>query len=268
MADYRVVDVEQLEGDLTAVADAIRQKAGTTEPLSFPDGMAQAVAGISGGDNGAFWDIYQQNGERGDYNYSFAGEGWTDDTFCPKYAVCPITASNLFDNCRITNLKQILSDRGVRLDFSASTKLDYILQNSTITHLGEIDTTSCADLTRFLFSAKELVHVDTIRLKSDGTQTFIASLSFSGLSELEHCVFEGVIGQANFNVKWSPKLDKESLASIVRCLSESTTGLSVTVSKTAVDTAFETGVGAADGSTSTEWLALIGTRLNWTINLL
>ena len=32
--------------DLTTVADAIREKGGTTAPLSFPDGMAAAVRGI------------------------------------------------------------------------------------------------------------------------------------------------------------------------------------------------------------------------------
>lgn len=46
MADYKVVDAAKLDADLGAVADAIRDRAGTTEPLSFPDGMATAVAEI------------------------------------------------------------------------------------------------------------------------------------------------------------------------------------------------------------------------------
>lgn len=37
--------------DMTTVADAIREKGGTTAPLSFPAGMAEAVRNIqSGGD--------------------------------------------------------------------------------------------------------------------------------------------------------------------------------------------------------------------------
>ena len=44
MADYLVQDTS-----LTAVADAIREKGGTTAPLSFPDGMAKAVRGIQTG---------------------------------------------------------------------------------------------------------------------------------------------------------------------------------------------------------------------------
>lgn len=35
--------------DLTTVADAIRDKSGTSESLSFPDGFASAIAGISTG---------------------------------------------------------------------------------------------------------------------------------------------------------------------------------------------------------------------------
>lgn len=39
---------------LTAVADAIREKGGTSEPLSFPAGMAEAVRNIQSG-GGAEW---------------------------------------------------------------------------------------------------------------------------------------------------------------------------------------------------------------------
>lgn len=35
--------------DMTTVADAIREKGGTTAPLSFPAGMAEAVRGIPSG---------------------------------------------------------------------------------------------------------------------------------------------------------------------------------------------------------------------------
>lgn len=46
MAEYLVQGAS-----LTTVADAIREKGGTTAPLSFPDGMAAAVRSIqSGGD--------------------------------------------------------------------------------------------------------------------------------------------------------------------------------------------------------------------------
>lgn len=44
---------------LTEVADAIREKGGTTAPLSFPAGMAEAVRNIqSGGSDLSAVDVY------------------------------------------------------------------------------------------------------------------------------------------------------------------------------------------------------------------
>lgn len=44
---------------LTTVADAIREKGGTTAPLSFPAGMAEAVRNIqSGGGDLSSVDVY------------------------------------------------------------------------------------------------------------------------------------------------------------------------------------------------------------------
>ena len=52
MAEYVVIDKEQLESDLTVLADAIREKGGTSEQLAFPLGMKSAVDSIqSGGSN-------------------------------------------------------------------------------------------------------------------------------------------------------------------------------------------------------------------------
>ena len=54
MAEYLV------QGEsITAVADAIREKGGTTAPLSFPAGMAKAVRDIqSGGGDLSSVDVY------------------------------------------------------------------------------------------------------------------------------------------------------------------------------------------------------------------
>lgn len=46
MAEWKMVDAEQLDADLKSVADAIRDRSGTTEPMAFPDGMVSAVEGI------------------------------------------------------------------------------------------------------------------------------------------------------------------------------------------------------------------------------
>lgn len=49
MALDKVVDSAALDAGMTAVADAIRAKAGTIEPLAWPDGFKAAIEAISGG---------------------------------------------------------------------------------------------------------------------------------------------------------------------------------------------------------------------------
>lgn len=54
MAEYLVQGAS-----LTTVADAIRERGGTTAPLSFPAGMAEAVRNIqSGGGDLSSVDVY------------------------------------------------------------------------------------------------------------------------------------------------------------------------------------------------------------------
>ena len=49
MPKYKVVDTDQLDADLTSVADAIRAKGNTSEPLDFPSGLVDAVSAIQVG---------------------------------------------------------------------------------------------------------------------------------------------------------------------------------------------------------------------------
>ena len=53
MAEYLVHGAS-----LTTVADAIREKGGTTAPLSFPAGMAEAVRNIQSGGDLSSVDVY------------------------------------------------------------------------------------------------------------------------------------------------------------------------------------------------------------------
>ena len=48
MANYKVVDADQLDADLTAVADVIRSKTGSTDTITL-DQMPAKIAGIEGG---------------------------------------------------------------------------------------------------------------------------------------------------------------------------------------------------------------------------
>lgn len=91
---------------------------------------------------------------------------------------------------------------------------------------------------------------------------------FYGCSALTNLTIAGSINTSEMNLKSATKLSKASITSVVNALSASASGKSITFSKTAIDSAFETSSGAADGSTSDEWLNLIATKSNWTISLI
>ena len=91
MALDKIVDSASLDAGMTSVADAIRAKAGTTDPLLWPDGFKTAIEAISGGGgNGLSYDMGEfvleldSNGTPGVYiNHNFGERPefilvWTD----------------------------------------------------------------------------------------------------------------------------------------------------------------------------------------------
>lgn len=49
MADYKFVNADQLDSDLSSIANAIRKKGGTSASMSFPNGFSSAINAISTG---------------------------------------------------------------------------------------------------------------------------------------------------------------------------------------------------------------------------
>ena len=64
-----------------------------------------------------FWDTYQRNGDRRAYTYAFCGEGWTDESFDPKYPI--IVEGSLTFFMRGAKVK----DKRLYIDTSAATSL-------------------------------------------------------------------------------------------------------------------------------------------------
>lgn len=214
----------------------------------------------------AFWDNFQygSDGKQKTYlAYFFAGQGWSDRNFRPKYDIRPVgTAPGMFRHSYVANLKQILIDCGVVLDTSQATNLQYAFGYGAFTKMPKIDM-SLSTNNDGIFVDVPVVEIDEIVVS---TKTTFTATSFR-CKNLKHMPVSGVIAQNNFNVSACTLLDKVSITSIVNALSTSTSGLTVTLSNAAVNTAFETSAGAADGATSAEWLALENTKKNWTITL-
>lgn len=272
MATYKLVDSDQLDTDLTTVADAIREKTGGTEPLSFPEGMAGEVDAVyeagKKAEYDAFWDAYQNNGVALDYSRAFSSM-WTVDIFRPKYDIIATSAYMIFGGNRMKiDLVKYLADLGVSLDLSQAVNTQYMFQATAFTRIGVVDvraSTNSRPLDTAFANSANLVSIDKIYLKTGTAGEF--NNTFAGCIALENVEFEGEIANDGLNMGWSQKLSKASILSILNALSTTSTDKTVTFSMTAVNNAFETSEGSADGSTSEEWTTIIATKPNWTIAL-
>lgn len=206
-----------------------------------------------------FWDAYQDNGNRSDYQMAFAGYGWNDETFKPKYDINAKDLATGFRKSRITDLAGALNSQGVKLNTEGCTSFLQCFQDSRVTHIPEIDARSATNMSYAFYSGK-LKRIDKVKVSA--TTPFNNTFVW----ETEYIMLEGEIGQNGFAAVGA--LPKECLLSIVNCLSTTTSGLSVTLGKNAVNKAFETSEGANDGSNSQEWQTLVDSKKNWTINLL
>jgi hypothetical protein len=222
-----------------------------------------------GGDNyyDTFWDSYQNFGKRTNYGNAFAGNGWNTDTLKPKYPIVPTNAYMLFRTCTFAgDLTECLS-----LDLSHAENTQYMFtQARNITRIGVVDvrgSTETLPLDTTFQYCTSLVTIDKIFPKN-GTRGAFNNATFHECTGLVNLTIEeNSIASNGLNLQWSTKLSKASILSVINALSTTTSGLTVTFSKAAVDKAFETASGANNGSASEEWLALRATRSNWTISL-
>lgn len=231
-------------------------------------------AGVEEGKNSAysdFWDAVQDKGNRTIYTRAFDNKSWNNIVFKPKYDMYPTEAQRMFYGSGIEgDFVEILDQLDVKLDFSNCTNIANLFQNNGgITRVGVIDTSSITGTASWVwgnvfYNCPKLVTIDKIIVTENSTSF---NQMFNLCPSLINVTFEGVIAKNGLNLSWSTKLSRASIESIINTLSATTSGLSITLSKTAVNTAFETTEGLNDGSTSAEWLALIATKNNWTISL-
>lgn len=269
----KIIRDETLQG----IADAIRSKTGTTEPIRT-DAMAEAISDISGGgdryDEGVaagkkaeydrFWDAYQQNGERTDYKRAFNGTGWTEDNFFPKYSLAPIDATDMFYNSAIVGDLRDYCE----LDTSKTTQYTNLFYGSAFTAIGTLELNG-AYVGNAVYNMPNVESVELIVFSP--AVVYVGSSLMRNCPNLKEVRFGGEwkyhnASGLNFSIGLN-NLSKTSIESLINVLSLEASGLTCTISKVAVDREFETTEGANDGSTSDEWNALVATKPNWTISI-
>ena len=227
-----------------------------------------------------FWDAYQENGERTDYRSAFASYYWNEQTLRPKYTLKVVGngGASTFDKCYFeeTNIdnSRLLDISHVSIDVTEATDCGSMFSNAKIKEVTLLFSEALTTLYQaFTKGARGGVEGMKITLLVPNPNcNWNSAFAYHKVKELN--LLEGtVIGTNGFNVQWATGLPKSSIISIINALSDSTSGLSVTFSKQAVNDAFREygsengGDIYINGSNSDGWKALIATKPNWTINL-
>lgn len=256
--------------DYKNTCNKIREKTASTDNIKsgeLADKVAEVYEKGKQAEYDRFWDSFQKNGTQQKYQFAFGSTAWNDENFKPKYDLDKV--DNLYFSFRqtgIVNLEECINKAGIKWDTS-KVRAGYLgytfAECEYLQVLPEITVIEGGRLGWTFYGSRALVTIRKIKLLSDDC-TFVDT--FTNCIALENIVFEGVISNDIAFTK-STKLTKASIENIFSCLSDTTSGSTLTISKTAVNNAFETSEETADGSTGTEWLNLVATKPNWTISL-
>ena len=194
-----------------------------------------------------FWDNYQDYGNRTNYEYAFSH--WVGEVFKPKYNIAPIErAGYMFASATIPDLKGILEELGVTLDFSKNTDFDYTFSRTNTSRIPKVDASSCKILRNtFLYCAAE--YIEEVRV----VETTTYQHPFQSCSNLKDITFVGTIGNS-IDFLQSKLLSNTSAQSIIDALKDLTGATAMTVT-------FYTTVGAK----LTEAQKATITAKNWTL---
>ncbi len=215
------------------------------------------------------WGKLTNYGQPKDYSKNnnsigYFSSSYTDNTFKPVYNITPTDANVLFQGCAVTDLETKLNECGVTLDMSQCKGAYRCFHSSSITVIPELDMRNCTNFFQAFNSSKivtirKLILGNTLVSRNWNTPFYTAKA-------LKNIEIEGTI----FHDTTIPStvLTKASIISVINALSSETTDTTLTLLLSAVNNAFETSEGVADGSTSDKWKNLIATKPNWTVALI
>lgn len=214
----------------------------------------------------AFWERFTDYGERTSYYRGFMNMNF--EYIRPNRKIIPKSADS--GSSTFNAVKSLKKVEAAYFDFSqkmrgttATNGFYYTFYNCPA--LEEIEDIGMqADYGyQTTFSCPKLHTIAKIR--TDENTRFQNAFDYS--YNLKNISFEGVIAQNGVNLRWSTNLSKSSIISLINVLSTTTSGLSVTLSKIAVNNAF--GINVDDQTTypeGSEYYTLRHSKDNWTVN--
>jgi hypothetical protein len=212
-----------------------------------------------------FWDVYQDNGSRKNYERAFGNSGWTKENFFPKYSMENITNGYMmFHGSNIAcDLADFLEQRGLAFSIGKGADLRYLFGATAFTRVGVVDITGIGvAYTAYMFYQSR--KLETIDLLIMGDKLYQNATVFQYCDALKNIRIQGVVA-SSFNAQWCP-LTVDSMKSIISCLKNyAGTDSDGTYTLTFSDgcwAALEADSAAPDGGTWKEYVQL---ALGWAI---
>lgn len=221
------------ETTLTAIANKMRDYTGIPNKI-FAEDMHYWVVDVynAGNSNGyeagkqaeydAFWDAFQNYGNKKKYDRAFYNHDyqdynhWNKNTIRPKYDLIPTSADRMFYRVTgISNLEEHFQELGVKIDFSKSISLALAFCYGDWVTFPTLDCSS-ASMVEAMFS--QCYSLETIGrwLVSDKLKNYINA--FGSCIKLKNIIVEGVIA-VSISFSTSP-LTVESMLSIITHLKD------------------------------------------------
>lgn len=149
-----------------------------------------------------------------------------------------------------------LLDQIDRFDFSNLTNAAYMFQNSQkLVTLPAIDTSKATRMLYYCYNCQYLVTIEGVDFSSC-TVTGAANNAFHNCVRLETVVINGTI-PCDLSFGSCRVLSKKTIEDVVRALSASVTGKTITFNQSAVNAAF----------TTDQWNTLVASKPNWRFDL-
>lgn len=257
----------KLETFFTSIADKVRELLGITDKIKPKNFVNKLTEIFNAGKKSAydeFWDGFQQNGKRTNYEYAF--NRWNDTgTGEPKYKVTlDSNSTDAMMFCRNTQITKITADK---YDFSQAHCEDagYSVSGHYNTffacsNLGKIEDAGLKP-GYYYETFRGCAKLHTIAVLRFNKATLITNGCFRGCTALKNINFEGTVGKS-ISFLDSP-LTADSMKNIFDHLdtADSNSARTVTV-KTATKTAYDKKYG--DWNTK---VAYYSTNGNWTFSI-
>ena len=151
-----------------------------------------------------FWDTLQVNDTATDYQYSFGGRCWNDNTFKPKYELKGTRFLRCFAESGIKTIEQTINVEKC----TSSTSLQNMFYNADIVTIREIKVSE---------------------------NTAFDSTMFKGCEDLENLNMVGTIGKNGLDLTACTKLSKASLLSVLNACNKEASGVTITLPSKCID---------------------------------